>query len=63
MLFPRVFRRKSDDGHSTVFRSRVSGDQIVLEFQRALYPDSKFATTLSKEDARRYAEWLLAKAK
>jgi hypothetical protein len=56
----RVFRRLSDDGHASVFKSRVSAGMIVLEIAYA-HGLARMITTLSKEEAKRYATWLLSK--
>lgn len=55
----KVFRRLSDSGHATIFSSRVSGGIITLELMT--YTKNKIFTTLSKEDAIRFAIWLLVK--
>ena len=56
----RVFRRLSDDGHASVFKARVSSDLIVLEIASATSL-MRMITSLSKEDAKRFAAWLQTK--
>ena len=56
----RMFRRLSDDGHASVFKARVSGDLIVLEIASATSL-MRMITSLSKEDAKRFAAWLQTK--
>ena len=56
----RVFRRLSDDGHASVFKARVSSDLIVLEIASATSL-MRLITSLSKEDAKRFAAWLQTK--
>lgn len=56
----RTFRRKSDEGHASIFSAEVSGRVIVLRFRPHSSP-IPLSTTLNKEDAKRFAEWLLSK--
>jgi len=60
----RVFRRLSDDGHASVFKATVRGQHdsklIVLEIASATSL-MRMITSLSKEDAKRFAAWLQTK--
>lgn len=58
----RLFRRMTDDGHAMIFKSRVSHIYITIELHSPM-TGAKILTTLSKEDGRRYAQWLLEKCK
>ncbi len=58
---PKVFRRQSDIGHASVFKSRMVADMVSIEIESQLHHGSRVTTMLSKEDARSFAEWLLTK--
>lgn len=59
---PRTFKRMSEEGHAREFRAFMSTGYVVLKI---VHPITKIGviTTLSKEDGRILAEWLLEKCK